>query len=427
MALLAASMLCVVLRLWYWPHSGHFVGPPVAALFASVPRAFPQGPNVPVDETKPNPAFELGDPTGVASDFSPRTRLLLGLRMPSRRQRQRLAGRFAPMQTTPVDCRDGCSGRGSCHRVPTRSGTLAYCLCPPGWAGEACQLRDDSPCNTPDGGRVPSRCAGTCDADVNRCVCGNASRHPARPMRACYYDGVEQTTPWLTPEWGTFAHGPRSHFWGGPGAENARSAVAGWCDADSGQRPRQRCSCYDGAGDGSLCGLSAAYCVNQCSGEERGHCRNGHCLCRPGYQGIDCSIREAAPVLADWVNPNQHHHHHHHHHHHQQYEQQQHEQQHEQPQQHFDDGSVSPRVYVYEIPPDYNMLLLARRLVPDACVLRTYATREGPLWSGNLYGAEVALHEALLASPHRTLEPGIYIYIYIYVFEIGRASCRERV
>ena len=78
-------------------------------------------------------------------------------------------------------------------------------------------------------------------------------------------------------------------------------------------------------------------------------------------------------------------------------------------------------MYVYEVPPRYNSLLLARRLVHDACALRTYegkgAQQDAPAWTSNLYGAEVALHEALLASPHRTHAPeeADYFFVPVYV------------
>lgn len=351
-------------------------------------------------------------------DLSNRNRELLGRRPPRGRQ---TAPRPSARRTSPhlsssahLLCPKNCSSRPSCHRVRAGSRIFSYCLCQPGWSGEACERRDASPCNTPDGGRVLSRCAGTCDEDVNRCSCGDSSRYPDRPMRACYYDGVEDRMPWLTPSWGGFAHGPRSHFWGYNISSGEQQSIGAWCDVSAGikQRPLQQCSCYDGADGGPMCAPTMAFCVNQCGGEERGHCQNGYCMCRMGYMGIDCSIRDveieqgAADVGFGGVahgsgNLKGHN--------------------------SRDDAhssrpsapsiGLAPRVYVYEVPPDYNMLLLARRLVPEACALRTYGKGNGPAWSSNLYGAEIALHEALLSSPHRTLDPerAHYFYVPVYV------------
>ena len=111
------------------------------------------------------------------------------------------------------------------------------------------------------GGRVltPTRvndslaqlCAGTCDTDVNRCLCGPGSRFPHRPMVHCQYDGVERDMPWQTPQWAGFAHAPKSAFWTPGGAHlasRAPGAVVAWCDADPDlrQRPAVACKCYDG-------------------------------------------------------------------------------------------------------------------------------------------------------------------------------------
>ena len=66
---------------------------------------------------------------------------------------------------------------------------------------------------------------------------------------------------------------------------------------------------------------------------------------------------------------------------------------------------VSPLIYVYELSAESNTMLLARRLSSSACALRSYTSTGGVEWSNTLYGAELAIHEALLSSPYRTLDP----------------------
>ena len=234
-------------------------------------------------------------------DFSLRTRELLSRVHHRSRHRETLDLQnplsARPQTASAPGCPANCSERPSCIYVHVGSASTSYCTCPPGWTGEACERRDPSPCNSANGGRVLSRCAGVCDEDVNRCMCGDRSSHPGRPMRACYYDGVERDMPWLTPNWGGFSHGPRSHFWSG----RMLGSTAGWCDASVGsiQGPLQKCSCYDGVNKGPLCEPSGAFCVNQCNGRQHGRCQNGYCNCSRGYTGIDCSIRVDGHVPAD--------------------------------------------------------------------------------------------------------------------------------
>lgn len=101
--------------------------------------------------------------------------------------------------------------------------------------------------------------------------------------------------------------------------------------------------------------------------------------------------------------------------------------------------ALKPRIYVYELPGEYNSFLLARRQNSDACALREYVAppggpRGGPTsvaWTGTLYGAEVALHEALLASPHRTLDASEADFFYVpayggcFISEFNRPSPRH--
>ena len=235
--------------------------------------------------------------------------------------------------------------------------------------------------------------------------------------------------------------------------------MASWCDADPAlnQKPLIRCQCYDGE-DSELCtplpvpSTEATFCLNQCSG--RGECSSGFCRCAAGSHGADCSLPPRADIASS------------------------------SPRKSLIVGrggalqpeavatieaaaegaseaaietavaavhaarpgaSVSPRVFVYELPGEYNTFMLARREKAPACVLREYM--RGPMalgvggrrqsmssrlsWTDTLYGAEVALHEALLSSPHRTTNPEDADFFFVpaytgcFVTEFNRPSPRH--
>ncbi|KAL1528336.1 hypothetical protein AB1Y20_009690 [Prymnesium parvum] len=289
-----------------------------------------------------------------------------------------MRGHVPPLASLPR-CEADCSAHGTC--VPQRraaTGWTSACACAPGWRGASCATRAPSACNAPGGGRVLSRCAGHCDATRNRCVCGPGARFPNRSMQRCEFVGVEAQMAWRSPGWAGFTRAPREAFWGG---------AAAWCDAPpGGTPPRVRCACHEGQRASRLCeplgapSTSSLFCLNQCSA--RGECEGGYCRCARGSYGADCSGSTAGGAAAP-------------------------------------PGGAFPRVYVYDLPGEFNTFLLSRRLDARSCVLRTYrplAERGaraalggtdgvGVEWADNLYGAEVALHEALLRSPHRTLDP----------------------
>ena len=302
-----------------------------------------------------------------------------------------------------------CSGNGRPMNVRNRSGSewATRCLCAPGWSGAACETREASACNTPQGGRVLTRCAGTCDEDVNRCLCGPGSRFPHRPMVHCRYEGVEKDMPWQTPNWANFAKGPRRAFWSAAEDQaqlRVRGATVAWCDADPAlrQRPKVRCECYDGQDKERMCApiaprsTDATFCLGQCHG--RGECRSGYCECREGYLGADCSLtsdgQRELPPAAEQATPSG--------------------------RATASDSSGGgggggggsgggaalvprPRVYVYELPGEFNTFLSARRQAAESCALREYVASNGGLgmrggddgikikWSGNLYGASAQI------------------------------------
>ncbi|CAN6577068.1 unnamed protein product [Malus baccata var. baccata] len=177
------------------------------------------------------------------------------------------------------------------------------------------------------------------------------------------------------------------------------SSKPGWCNVDPAEayalkvKFKEECDCkYDGFG-GRFCEVpTVCTCINQCSG--RGHCRGGFCECNNGWYGIDCSIPSVASSVREWpqwLRPAQV----------------------DVPDSSHLPGKVDnlnavvkkkrPLIYVYDLPPDFNSLLLEGRHFRLECVNRIYDDRNSTLWTDQLYGAQMALYESILASPYRTL------------------------
>eukprot|EP00854_Cymbomonas_tetramitiformis_P002550 gene2550-3302_t len=246
--------------------------------------------------------------------------------------------------------------------------------------------------------------------EVNKCYCGKGSKFPKRPMRVCYWDGVENDRPfkstygtqniavgkeallvviangqlpartvpvdgealWEDPTWDNWPHAPKSHFWG-----QNRS----YCDmdpAEPGESLFNNCRCYDGF-EGKFCESPIEpFCLNQCSGH--GECHHGYCKCHTGFFGVDCSRRVSSkPTQVE---------------------------------------RPRPLIYVYEMPGHFNFHMFQQRIKQEKCVLRYYSKSGRPetMWSDNLYGAEVALLESLLRSPHRTTNPDMADFFFVPVF-----------
>ena len=191
-----------------------------------------------------------------------------------------------------------------------------------------------------------------------------------------------------------------------------------------------RCKCYEGQSASRLCepisprSVDSTFCLNQCFG--RGACESGYCRCDRGFHGADCSLDSAGSIRlptaatavaktlantsgtavdihstvmaavakqhADVVRTRQ---------------------------GASEGGSLErtdghmartdtvgdnlrPRIYVYELPGEFNTFLLARRQANDACSIREYTDgmetsraveqhEAGPKlkWTNTLYGAEV--------------------------------------
>ena len=68
-----------------------------------------------------------------------------------------------------------------------------------------------------------------------------------------------------------------------------------------------------------------------------------------------------------------------------------------------------PFVYVSDLPPMYNAQLLQYKLKPSACSWRLFHGPENfPYFNDGTYAIETYLHEAMLASPHRSGSVGWY-------------------
>jgi hypothetical protein len=75
-----------------------------------------------------------------------------------------------------------------------------------------------------------------------------------------------------------------------------------------------------------------------------------------------------------------------------------------------------PLIYVYELPPILNQLLLQYRLFGGSCVHRVFNWKNVTELTQNAYNLETGLHEYLLQSEHRTLDPEEADFFYIPVY-----------
>eukprot|EP00798_Chlamydomonas_sp_ICE-L_P001798 gene1798-33218_t len=140
--------------------------------------------------------------------------------------------------------------------------------------------------------------------------------------------------------------------------------------------------------------VTEMYCPNQCAGQ--GECNQGFCKCKPGCNGASKAVPDSLEAKP-WVThsgfglP---------------------------PPAGIEDGDPGyapadhlhglgkrplarkrPFIYVYDIPPPYTTRMLQYRLSCKNAPVPTLMTTN---W---IYGIETYLHETLLASPHRTLDP----------------------
>lgn len=365
-------------------------------------------------------------------------------------------------------CPAGCRGRGRCDQL------LGRCVCRHGYRGDECEELVPQLCNDPrrkcigrdchEWTRFVSRCSGECDLTANRCTCGPRSAYPNRHMFMCEWRGIDHLTQWQSPGWAGFTIVEPYHFWSSPNTtppwferaigaqqlqllwQNAKRRAGGsqggsqgrrvarsmglakdgqplaWCDrpptADAMRAAARlhypRCGCYEDRG-GPLCQtIVRSFCLNQCS--DRGACVRGFCQCAAGWSGSDCSIPivpaashrgrmrsdlatashagavasagaraspSSAHAMARVAHGGRH-------------------------------AALRPAIYVYELPVWFNGWLHETRMHPQDCTYRRYEHgANGTEWENYAFGLELALHEVLLASPHRTLNPEAADFFFV--------------
>lgn len=140
------------------------------------------------------------------------------------------------------------------------------------------------------------------------------------------------------------------------------------------------CLCYAGFG-GPSCERSTLArerrnCLNGCSG--RGACVRNWCHCDAGFYGVDCSLGEPAPgqpaaPLPPLIGAQTGRH-----------------------------SKGAPRVYVYELPPEFNAWMQAGA---------------GGWWQElDLWGEDVVFHKRILRSVYRTTDPEAADFFYVPVW-----------
>ncbi|KAK9858865.1 hypothetical protein WJX84_008379 [Apatococcus fuscideae] len=77
---------------------------------------------------------------------------------------------------------------------------------------------------------------------------------------------------------------------------------------------------------------------------------------------------------------------------------------------------LRPRVYVYDLPPIYNSRMLEYRSSKGVCTYRNFEQDNSTSWPTWQYRAEPLLHEMLLQSQHRTLDPDEADFFYVPVY-----------
>ncbi|KAL6506040.1 hypothetical protein OROHE_022759 [Orobanche hederae] len=289
-------------------------------------------------------------------------------------------------------CKNDCSGRGICNR------DLGQCRCFHGYSGDGCSERQQLNCNYPESENQPygqwvvSICSAYCDTSRAMCFCGEGTKYPNRPVaEACGFKiEIADQNVFTT-----------------------NVSEPGWCNVDPAEayaskvKFKEECDCkYDGLW-GRFCETPVqSVCINQCS--LRGHCRGGFCQCENGWYGVDCSVPSVLSSIVEWpkwlrpANINI-------------------------PDNAPLTGNIvnlnavvqrkRPLIYVYDLPADFNSLLLEGRHFKLQCVNRIYDDRNATIWTEQLYGSQMAIYESLLASPHRTLNGDEADYFFVPVLD----------
>ncbi|KAG1663565.1 hypothetical protein FOA52_013185 [Chlamydomonas sp. UWO 241] len=303
-------------------------------------------------------------------------------------------------------CPKACSGVGTCNAL------TGACTCAAGWSGPDCAAPKKRPCRNMGADRRDkgwtanqewswSRCSGICDDDTAMCHCPPGSKYgrvpapegsapgvrPAqagRPLYNCNPNADKDGNP---VEWGVV---PYADLFG----------PDGWCESE---QPKFTCPCRTDGVLGSTCNVTVEHsCLNQCSG--RGECSLGFCTCHKGYYGFACDQKKdgvthtrglelegSRPWLRDHV-------------------------QKVPAAQEVRFQRRRPYVYVYDLPTEFNSLLLQYRIERSACAYRAFLYDNSTEWTRWTYSVEPVLHESMLLSPHRTLDPEEADFFYVPVY-----------
>ncbi|CAL5392604.1 unnamed protein product [Camellia sinensis] len=76
-----------------------------------------------------------------------------------------------------------------------------------------------------------------------------------------------------------------------------------------------------------------------------------------------------------------------------------------------------PLIYVYDLPPEFNSLLLEGRHFKFECINRICDKNNVILWTDQLYGSQMAFYESILASSHRTLNGEEAYFFFVPVLD----------
>ncbi|CAL0311578.1 unnamed protein product [Lupinus luteus] len=303
------------------------------------------------------------------------------------------------------NCKDGCSGLGVCNRE------LGECRCFHGYTGDGCTETVKLECNYPGsvnepfGKSTPSICPPNhCDKTRAMCFCGEGTKYPNRPLTwSCGFQFFENSDGGKEVDWTKVDHD----------VFTTNGSIPGWCNVDPVEayagkvKVKEGCECnYDGY-EGQFCEIPVvSVCINQCSGH--GHCRGGFCQCEDGWYGVDCSVPSAISSTRDWpiwLRPAQV----------------------DVPNNFHDTGKninlnvvvtkKRPLIYVYDLPPEFNSLLFEGRHYSFDCINRLYGPNNETSWTDQLYGAQMAIYESMLASPHRTLNSDEADFFFVPVLD----------
>ena len=176
------------------------------------------------------------------------------------------------------------------------------------------------------------------------------------------------------------------------------SASPAWCEARRGEKPLHSCGCSFPGLHGALCeSRHEVFCLNQCAGHGRCDSFGGHCHCDRGYFGVDCSMTTEEVALSDGRVKKV-------------------VRLHEAHAARRTRAPATPRIYVYELP-EHTTHILQYAAAQQLCAPRHFDSANRTVWNnGYAYTVDVALHEWLLRSAHRTVNAKEADFFFVPVY-----------